>query len=82
MDLLVVVLAKFLLFLSGESTEWFGDITVGILAADHEADLAGWIGGNGGVGIFYSREDLLAVLLKLGNQWEVEPLVFGYNILA
>ena len=39
-DLLVVVLAKRLLLFSGEGTERLGDITVGILAADHETDLA------------------------------------------
>jgi hypothetical protein len=40
--------------------------------------LAGWVGGDGGVCVFDGGEDLLAVLLQLGDQWEVEPLVFSY----
>jgi hypothetical protein len=40
--------------------------------------LAGWVGGDGGVCVFDGGEDLLAVLLQLGDQWEVEPLVLSY----
>ena len=77
MDLLVVVLAKLLFFLHGEGTERLGNVTVGILAADHESNLAGWVGGDGGVSVLDGWENFLAILLELGDQWKVEPLVFG-----
>lgn len=77
MDLLVVVLAKLLLFLGRKGTERLGDIAIGVLAADHEANLPRWVGRDGGVSILDSWEDFLAILLQLGNQWEVEPLIFS-----
>jgi len=76
-DLLVVVLAKLLLFLGRKGTERLGDIAIGVLAADHEANLPRWVGRDGGVSILDSWEDFLAILLQLGNQWEVEPLIFS-----
>jgi hypothetical protein len=39
--------------------------------------LTRWVGGNGGICVFNGWEDLLAVLLQLGDQWEVQPLVLG-----
>lgn len=77
MNLLVVVLAKLLLLLWGPGAERLGQIPVGVLAADHEANLAGRVGWDGGVGVLDVGEDLLAVLLELGDEWEVEPLVLG-----
>lgn len=77
MDIGVVVSAKLVFLLRGEAAQRLGDIAVGVLAADHEADLAGWVGWDGGVGVFDRWEDLLAVLLELGDQWEVEPLVLS-----
>jgi hypothetical protein len=44
--------------------------------------LTGWVGGDGGVCVFYSWEDLLAVLLELGDQWKVKPLVLSCIKLA
>jgi len=76
-DLLVVVLAQLLLFLGRKGTERLGDIAIGVLAADHEANLPRWVGRDGGVSILDSWEDFLAILLQLGNQWEVEPLIFS-----
>jgi hypothetical protein len=44
--------------------------------------LTGWVGGDGGVCVFNSWEDLLAVLLELGDQWKMEPLVLSCIKLA
>lgn len=77
MDLLGVVLAELVLFLLRPGANGLLEVAVGILAADHEADLARWVGGDGGVGVLDVGEDGLAVLLELGDQWEVEPLVLG-----
>ena len=78
-DLGIVVTAQLVLLLRGPLAQRLADVAVGILRADHEADLAGWVGGDGGVCVFDRGEDLLAVLLQLGDQWEVEPLVFSYD---
>lgn len=77
MDFGIVVTAKGLLFFGGELAERLADIACGILGAHHKADLARWVGWDGGVGVLGNREDLLAILLQLGDQWEVEPLVLG-----
>lgn len=77
MDLGIIVSAKLLFFLRGPAAQRLGKVTLGILAADHEADLARRVGWDGGIGIFNVREDLLAVLLELGDQWKVEPLILG-----
>lgn len=76
-DLGVVVTAELLLLLLGPGAERNLDVAVGVLAADHEADLAGWIGWDGCVGVLSHGEDLLAVLLELGDQGKMEPLVLG-----
>jgi len=78
MDSLVVVSAKLVLFLGSPAAQWLGDIALGILAADHEANLAGWVGWNGGIGVLDGWEDLFAIGLQLGDKWEVEPLVLSY----
>jgi hypothetical protein len=75
-----VVVSTQLVFLLGRPAAYrCFEIAIGILAADHEANLAGWVGWDGGVGIFDVREYLLAVLLELGDQWEVEPLVLRWD---
>ncbi len=79
MDLAVVVAKVLVLLLLGEAADWLAHVACGVLGADHEADLAGWVGWDGGVGVLDGWEDLLAVLLELGDQWEVEPLVLGYR---
>ena len=81
-DLSVVVTAELLLLLGGEGAERLGDVAATILAADHEADLARWVGWDGGVAILDGWEDLLAILLELGDQWEVEPLVLSYETVS
>lgn len=73
----VVVAAKTLLLLTGPGADGLADVAGGVLAADHEADLAGGVGGDGGVGVFGDGEDLLAGLAEVGDQGEMEPLVFG-----
>ena len=80
MDLLVVVLAKLVLLGLRPLADGLLEVAVGVKAADHEADLARGVGGDGGVGVLDVGEDLLAVLLELGDQGEVEPLVLGYLI--
>lgn len=77
MDLGVVVAALLLLLLGGPAAQRNADVAVGVLAADHEADLAGGVGGDGGVGVLGDGEDLLAVLLQLGDERKVEPLVLS-----
>ena len=77
MDFGIIVLAELLLLLRGPAAQGNANIALGILAANHEADLARRIGRYGGVGVFGNREDLLAILLELGDQGQVQPLVFG-----
>lgn len=77
MDLLVVVAAQTLLLLGGPGAERLLDVAGGVLAADHEADLAGGVGGDGGVGVLSDGEDLVAGLLQVSDEREVEPLVLG-----
>ena len=77
MDLGVVVPAELDFLLGGPGAEGNLDVHVGVLAAHHEANLAGGVGRDGGVGIFSNGEDLLAILLELGDQGKVEPLVLS-----
>jgi len=76
-NVLVVVAAELLLLLGGPGAEGLTHVAGSILAADHEADLAGGVGGDGGVGVLCDGEDLLAGLLEVGNQVKVKPLVLG-----
>lgn len=77
MDLRAVVAEVLILKLLVELADWLAHVAGSVLRADHEADLAGWVGWDGGVRVLDGWEDLLAVLLELGNQWHVEPLVLG-----
>ena len=76
-DLGVVVLAQLVLLLGGPLAQGHLDVGVGVLAADHEADLARRVGGDRGVGVLSDSKDLLAVLLELGDERQVQPLVLG-----
>lgn len=78
-DLLVVVLAQLVLLSLRPLAHRLLEVAVGVKAADHEADLARGVGGDGSVGVLDVGEDLLAVLLELGDQGEVEPLVLGFT---
>lgn len=77
MDVGVVVAAVLVLLLLGPSAERLLDVGVGVLGADHEADLAGGVGGDGGVGVLGNGEDGLAVGLELGDEGQVKPLVLS-----
>jgi hypothetical protein len=78
-DFLAVVLAQLLLLLDCPATERLLEVKAGILAADHEANLSGWVGGDGGVTVLDVGEDLLARLLEVDNEWHVQPLVLSYT---
>ena len=77
MDLLVVVFAQLLLLLYRPRAQGLGEIPLRVTAANHEADLARWVGWNGSVGILDVGEDFSAVLLQVGDQGQVQPLVLG-----
>ena len=76
-DFLVVVLAQLLFLRGGPAAERFPEVRVGVLGADHKANLARGVSRDGGIGIFDSGEDLSAVLLELGDERKVQPLVLG-----
>jgi hypothetical protein len=80
-DLLAVVPAQLLLLLSRPGAERLLEVAVGVLAADHEANLTGGVGRDSGVAILDVGEDLLARLLKVGNEGEVKPLVLSCSAL-
>ena len=79
MDIGIVVSAKTFLVLTGPLAQWFTNVARRVLAADHEADLAGRIGGNRSVSVFGNGEDLLASLLQVPDQREVQPLVLSWR---
>jgi len=76
-DTAVVVPVALALLLRRQRTEGLADVVGGVLGAHHEPDLAGGVGGDGGVGILGDGEDLAAGLLELDDELEVEPLVLG-----
>ena len=79
MDLGVVVAALLLLLLGSPGPHGDPDVALRVLAADHETNLAGGVGGNGGVGVLGDREHLTTLLLEAGDEGEVKPLVLGYT---
>lgn len=81
MNLLVVIPTQFILLLSIPAPHRRCDVSILVFAADHEADLTGRIGGDGGVGVFDSGEDLLAGFLEICDQGEVEPLIFRCKLV-
>lgn len=56
-DLLAVVLAELLLLLRRPAAKRLLDVALGVLGADHEANLARWVGRDGGVRVLDSGED-------------------------
>lgn len=78
-DLLVVVLAQLLLLLRAPAPEWLLDIALSVLAADHKANLAGGVRGDGSVCVLDGGEDLKARFAEIGDEAEVKPLVLGYH---
>lgn len=77
MDGSVVVFVDLILLVGREAAHGVLEVAVCVLGADHEANLAGWVGRDSGVGVLNVREDVLAVLLELSDEWEVEPWAFG-----
>lgn len=77
MDIRVIILAQLLLLFRSKRANRLLDVTIGVLATDHEPDLPGRICRDGSVGVFDGGEDFFAVFLELGDQWQVEPLVLG-----
>ena len=67
MNICVVVLAELGLFLWTPAAYGILKVTVGILAANHETNLARWVGRDGGVCVFDVGEDFLAVFLEFGD---------------
>lgn len=72
-----VVSAELVLLLLGPLPERLADVTLAVLAADEETNLAGGVGGDGGVGVTDGGENLLARLDKVGDERKVEPLVLS-----
>ena len=79
MNISIIVATQALLLLTRPRTHGLTDVAVRVLAADHETDLAGGVGGDGGVGVFGDGEDLFAGGAQVGNQRDMEPLVFGWR---
>lgn len=77
MDLLVVVLVDLVILLGGEGSKRRLDNSVGVLGAHHEANLARGVGGDGGVGVLGNGENVLARLLEVLDDGEVQPDVLG-----
>ena len=81
-DLLAVVLAQLVLLLGCPAAKRLLEVALAVLGADHEADLTGWVGGDGCVGVLDVGEDSLARLLEVGNDVEVQPLVLGWATVS
>lgn len=79
MNLLVVIPTQLLLLVGIPMSERDLDVTGGVLAADHEADLARRVGRDRRVGVFNHGENFLTRSFELGDEREVKPLVFGYR---
>lgn len=75
-NVLVVVSTQLFLLLGIPAPHRRRDVPVLVLAAHHEADLARRVGGDGGVGVLDHGEDFPAGLFEVGDEGEVEPLVF------
>ena len=76
-DARVVVSVPLVLLLLRYLPQRLGHVAGGILAAHHKANLAGRVGGDGGVCVLGHREHLAARLLQLGDDFKVQPLVLG-----
>lgn len=59
-DILIIVPTQLLLFLLRPTPKRCLEISLSVLAADHESNLARWVSGDGSVGILDSGEDFLA----------------------
>ena len=68
MNLPIIIPTQLLLLLDAPAAHGLLDVAVRVLAADHEADLAGGVGRDGGVGVFDDGEDFLAGFFELRYQ--------------
>ena len=75
MDVLIIVSTQFLLFFLRPTSKRCLDISFCVLAADHESNLARWVGRDGSVGVLDDGEDFFARGLERADEREVEPLV-------
>ena len=76
-NLAAVVLEELVLLGLADGAEWLLDVGVGVLGADHEADLAAWVGRDGGPAVLGDWEDGLDGLLEVLNHSQVQPWVLG-----
>jgi hypothetical protein len=81
-NLLAVVLALLVFLLGCPAAQGLLKVGAVILGADHEADLSGGVGRDGGVGVLDGREDSLARFLEVGDDVEVKPLALSYAIVS
>ena len=71
MDLRIVVSAQPVLLFGTPGPQGLLDVPARLLAADHEADLARGVRGDGGVRVLRDGENLAALLLQLGDKRHV-----------
>lgn len=77
MDLLVVVPTMLQLFLSAPGPQRLGNITIFVLATDHEPNLSARICRNRSVSVLDGGEDFFTRLLELGDELDMKPYVLG-----
>ena len=77
MNLLVIIPAQLLLLLPRPGPQRHLHVARGVFAADHEANLPRGVGRDGGISVFDDGKDFEAGLFKVGDEGEVEPLIFG-----
>ena len=77
-DRLVVISAQVVFLLLAPRAQRLLEIAVLVLAAHHEADLAGWVCRYCCVRVLDVGEDFEAGLLEVGDQRQVKPLVLSY----
>lgn len=73
MDLLGVVSVDLVVLLVRERSQGSLDVGIGILGANHETNLTRGVGGDGSVSVLNNGEDLLAGLLEVRDDLEMEP---------
>jgi len=78
-DLLVVISALLRLLLRRPTPQRLLYIHLGVLAANHESDLARGICRDSGETVLSDGEDFTARLLDILDQVKMEPLVLGYE---
>lgn len=77
MDFGIVVTAELGFLLRCPSTERFAQVGVGVLGAHDVTNLSARVSGNASVGVFNLRVEVLAEVLDLLDQGQVEPHAFA-----